>query len=151
MRQQPGANSLFLLSFFFSFFLPLSSHFPISSFLLLYFCLFSYFYVFVCSDASQGGSILSAAELSSSKEYIQTDDGSWTISYSVRIYLFFSFLHLFIHYSNLFFLFTSCSIIIFSIVYSFQLAMKAFTLQLDLSRFIKRAIGRMSTAMKTSQ
>lgn len=43
------------------------------------------------------------------------------------------------------------SIIIFSIVYSFPLAMKAFTLPLDLSRFIKRAIGRMSTAMKTSQ
>ena len=35
------------------------------------------------SDASCGGSLLSAAELDSSKEYLQSEDGDWYISYLV--------------------------------------------------------------------
>ena len=44
------------------------------------------------SDAACGGSLLSAAELDSSKEYLQSDDGDWYISYLVSLLRIFAFM-----------------------------------------------------------
>jgi hypothetical protein len=40
-------------------------------------------------DSVRGGCLLTAAELDSSKEYLQQADGSWIVAYQVRLNTFF--------------------------------------------------------------